>query len=84
METLMARYQAGDGAAFEALYRELAPRLRRELLSLSCDAWRVDDLVQRTFLDIHRARRTYNPRSPLMPWVQAIVRHVVLSDVRQG
>lgn len=82
MQSLMTRYQAGDGEAFETLYRELAPPLRRHLLRLARDPSRVDDLVQETFLHIHRARRTYDPGLPLMPWAYAIARHVFLMDCR--
>ena len=78
----MIRYQAGDAGAFEALYRELAPAIRRHLLGMARDPSRVDDLQQETFLHIHRARRTYNPNLPLMPWAYAIARHVFLMDCR--
>lgn len=78
----MAAYQAGDAAAFDDLYATLAPVLRRYLGSLARDDVRVDDLVQETFLQIHRARRTYNPERPLVPWSLAIARHVFLMDCR--
>ena len=42
----------------------------------------ADDLVQETFLQLHRARHTYNPAFPLLPWAMAIARHVWLMDRR--
>lgn len=79
---LMARYQAGDLTAFDALYAGLVPAVRRYLRRTTRDADRVDDLVQEIFLQIHRARHTYDADYPPMPWVLAIARHVWLMHVR--
>jgi RNA polymerase sigma-70 factor (ECF subfamily) len=82
LRALMVSYQSGDLAAFDQLYALLAPPLRRFLRRHSPDADRVDDLVQETFLQIHRARHTYDTQYPLMPWVMAIARHVWLMHRR--
>jgi RNA polymerase sigma-70 factor (ECF subfamily) len=82
LATLMAAYQAGDLSAFDALYARLAPPLRRYLLSLSRDDTWVDDLVQETFLQVHRSRRTYNASFPVQPWAFAIAHHVFLMGHR--
>jgi RNA polymerase sigma-70 factor, ECF subfamily len=82
MTEAMRAYQAGEPGAFDSLYAGLAPILRRYLLGAARDAVRVEDLLQETFLQIHRARRTYNPERPLVPWVLAIARHVFLMDCR--
>jgi len=82
LERLMSRYQAGEIAAFDLLYAELAPRLLQYLTALCRHAPHARDLLQETFLQIHRARRTYRPGLPLRPWVFAIARHVWLMDLR--
>ena len=82
LRTLMVRYQAGDAAAFEQLYGALAPLLRRYLIALARDAQRADDLLQDTFLQLHRSRRTYNPSRPVRPWAFAVARHMWLMDQR--
>ncbi len=82
LRTLMREYQAGSCEAFEELYALLAPALRRYLLSHARDAAKADDLVQDTFLQLHRARHTYDPSYPLAPWAMAIARHVWLMDRR--
>jgi RNA polymerase sigma-70 factor, ECF subfamily len=79
---LMAAYQQGDGAAFERLYAELAGPLLGYLRALSRDAVRADDLLQETFLQIHRSRHTYLPGRPLKPWAYAVARHVFLMSAR--
>lgn len=82
IRALMREYQAGRFEAFDELYALLAPRLRRYLLSQTRDAAKADDLVQDTFLQLHRARHTYDPAYPLTPWAMAIARHVWLMDRR--
>ena len=79
---LMVRYQAGDAEAFEELYAGLGPTLRRYLHALARSADRADDLLQETFLQIHRSRRTYNPARPVRPWAFAVARNVWLMHER--
>ncbi len=78
----MRAYQSGDAAAFDRVYVALGPVVRRYLRSVAHDDARVDDLAQETFLQLHRARRTYNPERPVVPWALAIARHVFLMDCR--
>jgi RNA polymerase sigma-70 factor (ECF subfamily) len=79
---LMAAYQAGELAAFEALYGRLAPRLRQYLTSLTFDPALAEDLLQEAFLQIHRSRHTYRPPNPVVPWSFAIARNVYRMDRR--
>lgn len=73
---LMTAYQAGDLHAFEALYAALAGDLRRRLARAGGHGRSADDLVQETFLEVHRARRTYTPPLPVRPWIHGIARNV--------
>jgi len=82
LPALMAEYQAGRIEAFDALYAALAGDLRACLLALCRDAARADDLLQDTFLQIHRARASYRPGLPVRPWVRAIAVRVFLMDRR--
>jgi RNA polymerase sigma-70 factor, ECF subfamily len=78
----MAGYQDGRMGAFEQVYAGLAGPLRRYLTAQTRDLSRAEDLLQETFLQIHRSRRTYSPTFPVRPWAMAIARHVYLMDVR--
>jgi len=80
---LMAAYQRGEPGAFDGLYWALKPRLSGYLMLLTRNPGRVDDLLQETFLQVHRSRRTYLPGRPVVPWVFAIARHVYLVDLRK-
>ena len=79
---LMAEYQSGRFDAFDELYAAIAPTLRRYLLGQARDPARAEDLLQETFLQIHRARHTFDSAYPLLPWAMAIARHVWLMDRR--
>lgn len=84
LRALMASYQAGRFEAFDELYGLVAPRVRRFLSSQIRDASRAEDVLQETFLQLHRARRSYDPVYPLMPWVMAIARHCWLMELRRA
>ena len=78
---LMVRYQAGDHAAFEELYRLTVDSVE-SYLRRRADPRTSADLVQETYLRVHRARRTYRPDLPFRPWLFAIARHVALQVAR--
>ena len=79
---LMRAYQAGAIEAFDGLYAHLAGPLLQYLTSLTWDRPHAQDLLQETFLQIHRSRHAYRPDLPVRPWVFAIARHVALMDRR--
>jgi RNA polymerase sigma-70 factor (ECF subfamily) len=78
----MIGYQAGSMQAFERLYSALAPRLLAYLAWLTRDGARAEDLVQETFLQLHRSRHVYRDDLPVRPWAFATARHVWLMDQR--
>lgn len=73
LRALMTAYQAGDLAAFEQLYVVVAPAVRRWLRGHARDAAETDDLIQETFLQIHRARHTYDAAYPIPARLRAAV-----------
>ena len=70
----MQRYQAGDEDAFTELYRLTAPAIHR-YLTRWVDFSKAGDLLQETYLQMHRARRTYRAELPFRPWLYAIARN---------
>src|SRR5262249_20624264 len=82
LAAMMRGYLDGRLEAFDGLYAALAPRLRAYLVSLCRDGSVADDLLQESFMQIHRSRRTYEPGRPVSPWVFAIARHVFLMHKR--
>jgi RNA polymerase sigma-70 factor (ECF subfamily) len=74
----MAEYQAGSADAFDRLHDALASDLKAYLTKLARDPTRADDLLQETFLQIHRSRAAHTPGQPVRPWVFAIAKRVFL------
>ena len=83
-DTAMARYAAGDEAAFAAVYDELAPRLYGYLVRQTRETARAEDLVQQTFLQMHRARGSVLAGAEVVPWAFAIARRLMIDGFRRG
>ena len=82
LNELMSRYQAGDAAAFEEFYTRTRPLVDRYHAAHAIGGRQASDLTQDTFLQLHRSRRLYDPRLPVVPWLLAIARHVRLMAAR--
>jgi RNA polymerase sigma-70 factor (ECF subfamily) len=82
LRALMVSYQAGSLEAFDQLYALVAPAIRGFLRRRLPEPEAVRDLEQETFLQLHRARHTFDPDYPVLPWVIAIARHVWLMHER--
>ena len=82
-EALMAAYIKGDREAFGYLFDRYATRLHRFFLQIFRDASVADDLLQMTFLKLHKARATYNPKLSLKPWIFTIASRVRLDEFRR-
>jgi len=84
LEMLMARYQEGDFAAATALIGRLSPQLHRFFLAQFASRADADDLLQETWLRIHKVRHTYRPSEPMLPWFYAIARRVRVDHYRKA
>ncbi len=79
---LMGRYCDGDSAAFRELYGWLAPRILGYLTGLCGDPATAEDLLQLTFLKLHRARPVYVRGANPIPWLYTIARSTCLDELR--
>jgi RNA polymerase sigma-70 factor, ECF subfamily len=84
LEALMARYQEGDFAAATDLIERVSPQLYRFFVALSGSRLDADDLLQETWLRIHKVRHTYRPGEPALPWFYAIARHIRVDHYRKS
>ncbi len=78
----MQTYVEGNAFAFEEIYRRVSRSLFAYLLRLTRDRPRAEDLLQVTFVKVHRARSSYLVGAPLMPWILAIARRTFLDERR--
>jgi RNA polymerase sigma-70 factor, ECF subfamily len=83
IEQLMKQYQQADPAAAAALVELLSPQLYRFFASQMGSRNDAEDMLQDVWLRIHRARHTYRPSEPLLPWVYAIARRVRVDSYRK-
>ena len=80
---LMVAYARGDRDAFARLFARLAPRIHGFFLRSFGSPSMADDLMQTTFMKIHKARGSYRPDLPLRPWVFAIAARVRVDELRK-
>jgi RNA polymerase sigma-70 factor, ECF subfamily len=83
LDRWMERYQRADPEAPTALVVALSPPLLRFFRSQVASREQADDLLQETWLRIHRVRHTYRPGEPVLPWVYAIARRVRIDGFRR-
>jgi len=83
IEALMAAYQQSDPEAATALVTQLSPPIFQFFLAQSRNRAEAEDLLQDFWLRIHKARATFRPGEPLMPWLYAIARRVKVDRYRK-
>lgn len=76
-EALMVAWTGGDAAAFDALFDRYAPVLLRMMRRSAPQPEIAGELVQQTFVQLHRSRLDWRPDRPLRPWLLAIGRNVL-------
>ena len=79
----MAKYQDGDAAAFRELYALVAPRLLGYLMKMAREKALADDLLQQTFLKVHRARGAYVRGADPLPWIYSIAHRTFIDETRK-
>jgi RNA polymerase sigma-70 factor (ECF subfamily) len=78
----MVAAQGGDQAAYQALLRGCMPAAASTARRVGVPADRVDDVVQEVLLTVHRARATYDPARPFLPWLRAIAQRRSIDSLR--
>jgi RNA polymerase sigma-70 factor (ECF subfamily) len=80
---LMQRYCDGEAGAFRELYALVAPRLLGYLLKMARERALADDLLQQTFLKVHRARMAYVREADPIPWIYSIAHRTFIDETRK-
>jgi RNA polymerase sigma-70 factor (ECF subfamily) len=83
LDRWMERYHQADPDAPATLVSALSPALLRFFQSQAATREQSDDLLQQTWLRIHRVRHTYRPGEPVLPWIYAIARRVRVDGYRR-
>jgi len=80
---LMAQYCDGDASAFRALYALVAPRLLGYLMKMARERAVAEDLLQLTFMKVHRSRAAYVRGADPLPWIYSIAHRTFLDEARR-
>lgn len=84
-DELMGRYAAtGERVSFEQLFMRYAGRLHAYFVRNLGPGPHAQDLVQQTFLHVHRARRDFRQGAPFRPWVYTIAANLRRQHVRRA
>jgi RNA polymerase sigma-70 factor (ECF subfamily) len=83
-EALMRAYVAGSRLAFSRLFSRLAPSVHAFFVRSVRNRTLAEDLVQTTFLKVHRSRHQWHPDHRVRPWVFAIAARVRQDELRRA
>lgn len=85
LEALLTAANAGDAKAFARFLTAVMPLVRKVVKArgrgLPPD--QHDDVVQEVLLAIHLKRQTWDPRTPVRPWLYAVARYKVVDAFRR-
>ena len=79
----MTAYASGDRRSFALLFQRWAPRLHGFFQRSLGEPATADDLLQATFLKLHRARATFQPLLRLRGWIYGIATHELQEELRR-
>ena len=82
-EGLMLAYQAGEAAAFDALYARHRTRLYRYLVHQCGEAKLAEELYQDIWLRVVKARADYQPLAKFSTWLFRIAHHRLIDHYRR-
>jgi len=80
----MLAYQAGDEAAFDALFARFSGPLLGYLRRMVGEAAIAEELLQETFLRVARARERYTPDARFSTWIYTIATRLALNELRRS
>jgi len=82
-EDLMEHFQAGTVEAFNILVGRYSERLSHYLYSFLSDRKMCEDLLQETFLRVHRNRHSYQRIARFSTWLYTIAGNLARSEYRK-
>ncbi len=81
-EELMLAYGDGDEEAFTLLFKRFELRIFNYFLRHIGDRSLAEDLLQNTFLKVHRSRKSYRPSAAFATWVFTIASNLLKDAAR--
>lgn len=81
-EALMLRYRDGDESVFPEIVRRYKDRLVSTVIRLVGDRDKAEDVVQETFLRVHRNAHRYKTIARFSTWVYTIALNIAKNEIR--
>ena len=81
---LMAAAQRGDGVAYRQVLRDAVPVIAAVARRRRVSPDQIEDVVQEVLITLHRARATYDPARPFLPWLRAIADRRAIDLLRRS
>ena len=81
-EELMLAYRDGDEEAFTLLFKRYELRIFNYILRHIGDRALAEDLLQNTFLKVHRSRKSYQPSAAFSTWIFTIASNLLKDAAR--
>lgn len=82
-EDLMSQFQSGVVEAFNLLVERYSDRLLNYLYGFVKSRAKAEDLLQETFLRVHRNRHAYRPIAKFSTWLYTIAGNLARSEYRK-
>ena len=83
-QALVARAQAGDVDAFEALVRAHTREVYVHAVRFFGDEQTAEDVVQEVFIKVYRSLRSFDGTAAFSTWLYRVTRNTCLDAVRSG
>ena len=74
--------EAGELDQFETLFREHQAEVYRWIVRIVRDRGAAEDLTIDTFWRVYRARASFDPRRPFLPWARRIATRAAIDHLR--
>jgi RNA polymerase sigma factor (sigma-70 family) len=81
-EELLRAHITGDRSAFRLLFARYSRRIFAILSRSGFSATDAEDIVQKTFLQVHQSRRDFDPGRSFRPWLWTIAYNLMRSTHR--
>ena len=83
-ETLVARVQDGDSAAFDYLVQRYKERLYATVYHMTSNHEDANDLVQEAFIKAYKSIRSFKRQSSFYTWIYRIAVNCTLNHLKRG
>jgi RNA polymerase sigma-70 factor (ECF subfamily) len=80
---LMQAFCDGDESAFDVLFQQWSGRVLRFLERMIREPAVAEELLQETFLRVHRARERWEPSARFSTWLYTIATNLALNELRR-